>query len=225
MEQDTLETLPIAASGAEGDNSGKPPFAGENRETRTEERFDSRELPLSSDPKLCAVQEKFLRGESLSPLEKIYDRDGAAITTNIDGYELKTDHAYRAVSKKLYNKYVQDGVITRDIDEYIAGHNNGGVDWYLGGAAAATRKYGDRQDNIVVLECPADKDYFSLTVDNGNGMVIDPRIRHIKSSSREHPVPMNKITRVFYIDHSGQTETLDNVGIARAKVLGALKGK
>jgi hypothetical protein len=178
------------------------PFGGENKEVASEERFDSKDLPLSSNPKLRIAQEKFLRGEPLSVAEKIYDRDGSAITTNINGYELKSDHAYRVVSKELYDKYVENGAITRDIDEYVAGENNGGVDWYLGGAAAATKKYGGGQEDIVVLECPADKDYFTLTLDNGNGMVVNPRIRHIKSSSRKNPVPMNRITNTFHINHT-----------------------
>lgn len=219
MKQEASETLPAAPRSTKWDELSKLPFAGESKETLAEERFDSSELPLSNDPKLRIAQEKFLRGEPLSIFEKMYDRDGEAITTNIDGYELKTDHAYRVVSNELYDRYVQDGAITRDIDEYIPGQNNGGVDWYLGGAAAATRKYGNRQDDIVVLECPADKTYFSLTSDNGNGMVINPRIRHIKSSSKEHPVPMDKITNAFRINHSGQIQTLDSAEIARAKVL------
>lgn len=177
------------------------PFAGENKnlEQPKIELFDSKTLPLSSDPKKRLAQEKFLRNEPLSILEKAYDRDGASIITEIENYKLKSDHAYRVVSEDLYQKYIQDGFITRDIEEYIAGQNNGGVDWFLGGAA---KKYGDKKNRIVIIECPADKNYFSLTVDNGNNLTINPNIRHIKSSSRTNPIPIEKITNVFHIDLS-----------------------
>ena len=223
MKYETMETPSTASENTEWNKLSKLPFAGENKEGLAEGRFNSQELPLSDNPRLRTAQEKFLRGEPLSMFEKTYDRDGAVITTNIGGYELKSDHAYRVVSSELYDEYVKNGVISRNIDEYIPGQNNGGVDWYLGGAAAATKKYGDGQDDIVVLECPADKEYFSLTSDNGNGMVINPRIRHIKSSSKEHPVPMDKITNVFRINRSGQITTLDNVGVVRARVLDAFR--
>lgn len=197
------------------DDLNEVPFAGEGGEIKKEGRFDSENLPLSENPKLRAAQEKFLRGEPLSLMEKLFDRDGPSIVTTLDGHDLRTDAAYRVVKQSVYEQYLKDGMITRNEEEYVAGKNNGGVDWYLGGAAAGTRKYGGREGKIVVLECPAEKEYFTLTTDNGNGMVVNPRIRHIKSSSQEHPVPMEMITRVFFVDHSnGETETKQGKEIA-----------
>lgn len=113
MKQEALETLPAAPRSTEWDGLSKLPFAGESKETLIEERFDSSELPLSNDPKLRIAQEKFLRDEPLSIFEKMYDRNGEAITTNIDGYELKTDHAYRVVSDELYDRYCGFGMSSR----------------------------------------------------------------------------------------------------------------
>lgn len=81
-----------------------------------------------------------------------------------------------------YLEYEQDGKIY---------NNNKGVDWYLGGAEL---KYGD-----IVLECPADKEYFTPAFDNGCGMSFDPTVRFLKSSGAKKPIPVSMITRVFNV--------------------------
>lgn len=161
------------------------------------ELYNSQNMPLSTDPKLHIVQEKILQGEKLTMTDKlIAGRDHPVKIIN--GYELKPDHAYRVVSEELFEIYKEKGVIlgTGNDDEYLEYEENGkiynnnkGVDWYLGGAEL---KYGD-----IVLECPADKKYFTPAFDNGNGMSFDPTIRFLKSSGAKNPIPVNMITKVF----------------------------
>ena len=113
---------------------------------------------------------------------------------NIDGYELKSDCVYRAISEELYDKYLELGYIyghSKD-DEYMEYelngkiyNNNGGVDWYLGGVSL---RYGS-----VIIECPAYKEYFVPAFDNGCHLSCDPTVRHMKSSGYKNPVPMDMV--------------------------------
>lgn len=98
-------------------------------------------MPLSNRPNLRIAQEKVLRNEELSLGEKlIIGRDHPI--KELNGYKLKKDHAYRAVSKELFDIYKQTGIIfgTDENDEYMEYiengqhfNNNRGVDWYLCG--------------------------------------------------------------------------------------------
>lgn len=156
-------------------------------------------MPLSNDPKLRVAQEKLLRGEELSFSEGfIAGRDHAV--KEINGYLLKPDHVYRAITEEALNKYKEVGMIVGfdEEDEYLeyiengrTFNNNKGVDWYLGGVSA---RYGD-----IIVECPADKEFFTPAFDNGSGMAIDPTVRHMKSSGYKNPVPLDMVTKIIYL--------------------------
>lgn len=118
------------------------------------DRYNALEMPLSSDEELKIAQEKILNNVELSLREKmLWGRDHPV--KNIDGYELKSDCVYRAISEELYDKYLELGYIyghSKD-DEYMEYelngkiyNNNGGVDWYLGGVSL---RYGS-----VIIELP-----------------------------------------------------------------------
>lgn len=161
------------------------------------ELYNAQKMSLSNNPKLKEVQEKMLRGESLSISDKMVAGRDHPIK-EINGYQLKPDHCYRAINEKLFNIYKEKGFIvgTGEDDEYQEriedGHtynNNKGVDWYLGGVEPS---YGE-----IVLECPADKEYFVPASDNGCGMSYDPTVRFLKSSGAKKPIPVSMITNVF----------------------------
>lgn len=162
------------------------------------ENYDARFIPLSTDSKLRAIQEKIMNGVELSLTEKIMaGRDHTV--KEIDGYQLKPDCVYRAISKELYDQYLDMGYIYGydENDEYIEYekdgkiyNNNKGVDWYLGGVSL---KYGD-----VVIECPASHKYFTLAFDNGCRLSIDPSVRHMKSSGFKNPVPISMVKLIKY---------------------------
>lgn len=157
------------------------------------ENYDAKNMPLSSEPELRLAQEKILNNVPLSLKEKmLLGRDHPI--KNIDGYELKSNCVYRAISEELYNKYLELGFIygTGEEDEYIEYmengqyfNNNKGVDWYLGGVSL---RYGN-----VIIECPASKEYFVPARDNGCHLSADPSVRHMKSSGYKNPVPMNMV--------------------------------
>lgn len=161
------------------------------------ELYNAQAMPLSNDPKLKAVQEKILRGEPLSVMEKVTAGRDQTIR-DLAGYKLKSDHCYRAVSEKMFQLYQEKGFIVGtgaddEYQEYVENgktfNNNKGVDWYLGGVAL---KYGD-----IILECPADKEYFTPADDNGTHLSFDPNVRFLKSSGAKKPIPMTMITHVF----------------------------
>ena len=156
-------------------------------------------MPLSNNEKVRNAQTKALNNQPLGMLDKIVlGRDN--IVREIDGYTLKPDCVYRAVSQELLELYQQCGYIVgvdKD-DEYVEYEENGqrynnnrGVDWYLGGAAP---RYGD-----VIIECPADERFFTPAMDYGSGMALDPMVRLMKSSGAKNPVPTDMITNVLYI--------------------------
>ncbi len=163
------------------------------------ELYNSQNMPLSNDSRLKVIQEKIIRGEALTLSEKIMaGRDHPV--KEINGYQFKPDHAYRVVSERLFEIYKEKQLIvgTGPDDEYLEYEENGktfnnnkGVDWYLGGAEL---KYGD-----IILECPADKEYFTPAFDNGNGMSMDPTIKFLKSSGAKKPIPTSMITRVINV--------------------------
>ncbi len=157
------------------------------------DRYNALEMPLSSDEELKIAQEKILNNVELSLREKMLSGRDHPVK-NIDGYELKSDCVYRAISEELYDKYLELGYIyghSKD-DEYMEYelngkiyNNNGGVDWYLGGVSL---RYGS-----VIIECPAYKEYFVPAFDNGCHLSCDPTVRHMKSSGYKNPVPMDMV--------------------------------
>lgn len=63
--------------------------------------YNSHTMPLSNDERLRIVQEKIIRGDNLTLTDKmIAGRDHPVKVIN--GYELKSDHAYRVVSEKMF---------------------------------------------------------------------------------------------------------------------------
>lgn len=157
------------------------------------DRYNALEMSLSSDEELKIAQEKILNNVELSLREKMLSGRDHPVK-NIDGYELKSDCVYRAISEELYDKYLELGYIyghSKD-DEYMEYelngkiyNNNGGVDWYLGGVSL---RYGS-----VIIECPAYKEYFVPAFDNGCHLSCDPTVRHMKSSGYKNPVPMDMV--------------------------------
>ena len=174
------------------------------------ELYNAQTMPLSKNPRLRAVQEKIIKGEPLTMPEKmIAGRDHPV--KEIAGYQLKPDHAYRAVSVEMLELYKEKGFIcgAGPDDEYQEYEENGeifnnnrGVDWYLGGAAL---KYG-----YIVLECPADKEYFIPAYDNGNGMSFDPTVRFLKSSGAKKPIPITMLTNVFDVRQIKEQQDEEN---------------
>ena len=158
---------------------------------KTNNLYNANDMPLSSDPKIRSVQNKIANGDSLSMFEKTFLRDKTY--KNIGNYECKPDYCYRAISKETYELYKEKGYILGQSKEYQeladGTNNNAGVDWYLGGYA---KKYGS-----IIIECPADKDYFVPASDGGNRMSTDITVKHMKSSPKQNPIPFSKITRVF----------------------------
>ena len=163
------------------------------------ELYDAKNMPLSSDPKLRLAQERFARGERFSTL---FGHDQSKIKKELGKYQCKSNYCYRAISKETYEIYKNSGFISDNrphAKEYMESvdengktfNNNSGIDWYLGGAAPDV-KYG-----MIVIECPADINYFQPAIDNGCGMTIDPTVRHMKSSPKKNPIPFAMITNVF----------------------------
>ncbi len=178
--------------------------------------YNVQTIPLSSDKSLREVQEKIIRGESLSPKEKmIAERDHTI--KEIGNYKLKPDHCYRAVSEETYKHYLELGFIVGNVidDEYQEYEENGqkfynnkGVNWFLGGVSL---QYG-----YIILECPAYKDYFIPSFDNGNRLAYDPSVKHFKSSGTKNPIPMSLITNVFDVREI-QNSLKDNVSNGKSR--------
>lgn len=151
------------------------------------------QMPLSSNEDLRNAQLKVLSNIELTTKDKLLL--GRDITVKqIGTYTLKEDHVYRLVDEKTYNIYLETNYVLghNPSDEYIEYEENGkiynnnkGVDWYLGGTSL---EYG-----TILLECPAYKEYFTPSYDNGNHMSFDPYVRHMKSSGYKNPVPMNLV--------------------------------
>lgn len=171
------------------------------------ELYNAQEMPLSNNPKLKAVQEKILHGESLTIGEKMIAGRDHPIKT-LAGYQLKENCAYRAINEKMFQIYKEKGFIvgTGIDDEYLEYEENGqtfnnnkGINWYLGGV--------DLRYRNIVIECPADKKYFTPAMDNGNRMSFDPTIRHLKSSGASNPIPTSMITNVIDAREIKKTKT------------------
>lgn len=159
--------------------------------------YDSKTMPLSSDPAKRKIQEKIKNGEQLTFMEKINAGRDTAIK-EFNGYQFKSDHVYRVISEDALRVYKEKGFIIGfgDDDEYKEYEENGqtfnnnkGVDWYLGGACL---RYGH-----IIIECPADKEYFQPAYDNGNHLCNDPDVRHFKSSGSKNPVPISMISKII----------------------------
>jgi hypothetical protein len=155
--------------------------------------YHAEHMPLPEDPTLRVVREKQLAGEPLTIGETLQAGRDVTIPEipepvgdRIENFPLKPDHVYRAVDRDTLQAY-QDAdaaVGFGEDDEYEPG-NNHGVDWYLGGVAL---KYGD-----IVIEAPADPQYFKPANQQGSTLAIDPNVRHMKSSGHTNPVPMELI--------------------------------
>lgn len=160
------------------------------------ELYNAYDMPLSNNPEVRAIQEKQICGEELTIQDKIFlakkDQGGRDHTIKILGdYECKPDCCYRCISERTLEYYLKYGYIKDERrKEYIEGENNQGIDWYLGGAMPG--KYGD-----IIIECPADKRYFTPARDGGYGMSNDIFVRHMKSSPNNNPIPFSMITNIF----------------------------
>ncbi len=163
------------------------------------ELYDAKSMPLSNDPKIRMAQERYARGERFATL---LGRDQRKIKKELGKYQCKSNCCYRAVSQEIYELYKKSGFIIDDrpnTNEYTESvdengkifTNNAGIDWYLGGAAPG-KEYG-----MIVIEVPADMNYFQPAIDNGCHMTIDPTVRHMKSSPKANPIPFSMITNVF----------------------------
>ena len=163
------------------------------------ELYDTKNMPLSSNPKLRMAQERYARGERFPTL---LGRDQSKIKKELGKYKCKSNYCYRAISQETYELYKNSGFISDNrpnSKEYMesvdengkAFNNNSGIDWFLGGAAPGA-EYG-----MIVIECPADMNYFQPAFDYGCDLTIDPTVRHMKSSPKENPIPFSMITNVF----------------------------
>lgn len=162
------------------------------------ELYDAKNMPLSSDSELRMEQERYARGERFFTE---HGRDQYRIKKELGKYQCKSNYCYRAISQETYELYKKQGFVSDNrpkTNEYMESvdengkvfSNNSGIDWYLGGAAPG--RYG-----MIVIECPADIDYFQPAIDNGCHMTIDPTVRHMKSSPKKNPIPFSMITNVF----------------------------
>lgn len=163
------------------------------------ELYDAKNMPFSSNPNLRIAQERYARGERFPTL---LGRDQGKIKKELGKYQCKSNYCYRAISQETYELYRNSGFIsdnrpnTKEYMESVdangkAFNNNSGIDWFLGGAAPGG-EYG-----MIVIECPADMNYFQPAFDNGCDLTIDPTVRHMKSSPKENPIPFSMITNVF----------------------------
>lgn len=149
-------------------------------------------MPLSKIPKRQAAIDKLEKGEKLTLGDNLALGGRDHVVKEIDGYQLKPDHVYRVTDIKAWAEYVKHGKIVSNKPEFKIGENNGGVDWYLGGSASPTGKYSSG-DNTIIIEAPADKKYFTPSIDNGLGMADDYHVRHMKSSTQANPVPLSMV--------------------------------
>lgn len=150
--------------------------------------YQSSHMAPAEDPVLQEIRRKQAEGAQLSLGEQL--RAGRDDTVKqIGDILLRPDHVYRAVGKDALDAYTAAGSVISQGEgkgsEYVEGDGNGGVDWYLG---AVARKYGEH-----VIEAPADPDYFVPADQNGHAMAKDPTVRHMKSSGRANPVPMDRV--------------------------------
>lgn len=163
------------------------------------ELYDAKTMPPSREPNRRMAQERYARGERFPTL---LGRDQSKIKKELGKYQCKSNYCYRAISQATYELYRNSGFIsdnrpnTKEYMESVdengkAFNNNSGIDWFLGGAAPGG-EYG-----MIVIECPADMNYFQPAFDNGCDLTIDPTVRHMKSSPKENPIPFSMITNVF----------------------------
>lgn len=154
--------------------------------------YNANTMPLANDAKTRIAQEKVIKGEELTLMDKLA-LGGDHIIKEIGNYKLKPDHVYRAINQNTLDTYTNRGFITSKNfdkpDEYIENENNAGIDWFLGGVCL---KYG-----YIIIECPAYKEYFVPARDNGCHQCDDPYVRHMKSSGYNNPVPTSMITNII----------------------------
>lgn len=158
--------------------------------------YNSLEMDLSSKEEIRLLQEKILNGEDISSRVILFERDHPV--KNMGNFICRNDHVYRAISDRMFDLYLETGFVMSndENDEYFEYEENGqtynnnkGIDWFLGGF---DKKYG-----YIIIECPANRDFFFPAYDNGCDMTIDPSIRHFKSSGFKNPVPTWMISRVI----------------------------
>ncbi len=161
---------------------------------------------------------------------KIFQYGRDRIVKEINGYELKPDHVYRAMSVEEYDAIVKSGYVIGKgtvTDEYVEYEdsdgkirtNNMGVDWYLGGVSA---KYGE-----VIVECPATPQYFIPT--SFQNMANDAHVKHMKSSGFVNPVPTSMIKLIQHptidVQLEGNVESLAAPVIEQdSKATGEIRG-
>lgn len=90
------------------------------------ENYDANFMPLSNDSELRLIQEKVMNGSLLTLKEKVLLWRDYPIK-QIDGYELRLNCVYRAISEELYQKYLDAGFVygvDKD-DEYLEYTENG----------------------------------------------------------------------------------------------------
>lgn len=153
--------------------------------------YESSLMLPASDPSLRAIRDKQMAGTPLSLGEQL--RAGRDDTLKqVGNVVMRPDYVYRAIGEDALIAYRAAGGVVSEgegpLSEFAEGEGNGGVDWYLGAVAA---KYGEH-----ILEAPADPQYFVPADQHGHVTAKDPTVRHMKSSGRANPVPMN-IVRVL----------------------------
>lgn len=159
--------------------------------------LDGATAPLADDPELNRIQRKVLNGEKLTLTESVKHHARDVVDKNIDGYQLKSNHAYRVTTIEEINSLYKNGKLsTRVGDEYGDGVGNKGVDWYLGGASL---RYG-KNHLMAIIEAPADTRYFCFAEQNGTMLSKDLTVRHIKSSGWENPVPLDAISNILFYE-------------------------
>lgn len=151
--------------------------------------IDVKLLPLSNDEFDRNIQDKIIKGEDLTFKEKLRLRDRAV--TNLEEFQLLSDHIYRATDYKCLEDYVEKGYINDD-------KNKGRselIHWYLGGTSI---RYGK-----VIIEANALPDKITLTKNYGGLMSGNPYVRHV-TSNQDDPIDLSDITRIFFLDCTGK---------------------
>ena len=149
-----------------------------------------KDIPMSATAE--EVLKRRLEMRSATVAESIRaGRDEVYVNFDIEGMQIRPDHAYRAVTQETLAKYVRTGSVEGELekpDVFVPGKNNAGVDWYLGGVAP---KYGD-----FILETPARAEHFSIAdKDSDSLMAKNIFVRHAKSEGgTKKSIPMSDVT-------------------------------
>lgn len=154
-------------------------------------------MPLSQDPVLRSSQDKLLAGVPRKEFTI-----GEALKSGRDhtlrelgGVTLKPDHVYRTITADMLDTYNEAGAILAQNGRIAEQGEDmqGGVSWYLGAVALGYGAKNARTSENFVLETPATPELFAPANDFGNGLAMDPLIKHMKSSGADNPVPMSAV--------------------------------